>query len=181
MLLIGIHDSRPLEAKAQGKFTCLVFRDPYEAVREFVGTDGMLRLIAEDLALVADMLGRALQVALQMIDLVEEVGMPMDGYWVWGDIASSSGMFFSPLIEDVLQLLRRFERKALVLPATGRFAPVVIDAGNPVHRFAFENGFHTITRCQSAPLTRPAPGGYCSRAAATKARMFSTGTFDSRL
>lgn len=96
-------------AKGRDKFTCLVFRDPYEAVREFVGTDGMLCLMAQDPRLVAEMLDRSLAITLEMIDLVESLGMPMDGYWVWGDIAYSNGMFFSPTMYREL-LMPRHQR-----------------------------------------------------------------------
>ena len=83
-------------ARREGKFTCLVFREPYEAVREFLGTDGMLGLMAEDPALVREMFAHNCRITLEMIDLLDSLGMRMDGYWVWGDIAYTGGMFFSP-------------------------------------------------------------------------------------
>lgn len=83
-------------ARREGKFTCLVFREPYEAVREFLGTDGMLTLMAEDPELVREMLEHNCRITLEMLDLLRSLGMRMDGYWIWGDIAYTKGMFFSP-------------------------------------------------------------------------------------
>ncbi len=143
-------------ATALEKFTCLVFRDPYEAVREFVGTDGMLCLMAEDPELVAEMLDRNLQITLDMIDLLDGLGLCMDGYWVWGDIAYSNGMFFSPgMYRDLLmprhrRLFRRLGRYfvyhtdgnlttclPLLLEAGIRgINPIEIKAGNDFSRIA---------------------------------------------
>jgi len=61
--------------------------------------------MAKDPLLVADMLDRA----LQMIDIVEELDMPMEGFWVCGDIAYSNGMFFSPKMYRELLMPRHYE------------------------------------------------------------------------
>jgi uroporphyrinogen decarboxylase len=78
------------------KFKCLVFREPYECIREIMGTDGMLLKMAEDPDWISEMLQHNLEITFGMIDILEHLGMKMDGYWVWGDIAYNKGMFFSP-------------------------------------------------------------------------------------
>ena len=78
------------------KFKCLVFREPYECIREIMGTDLILLKMAEDPEWIKEMLRHNLDITLGMVDLVNDLGIPMDGYWVWGDIAFNKGMFFSP-------------------------------------------------------------------------------------
>ena len=131
-------------ARAEGKFTCLVFREPYEAVREFLGTDGMLGLMAEDPGLVREMFTHNCRITLEMIDLLDSLGMRMDGYWVWGDIAYTGGMFFSPsmyreLLMPVHQELFRRLGKHFIYHTDGNMRaclPLLVEAGikgiNPI-------------------------------------------------
>lgn len=126
------------------KFKCLVFREPYEAVREFVGTDRMLLLMAEDPALVKEMFAHNLRITLEMIDILEALGMRMDGYWVWGDIAYNKGMFFSPdMYRDLLMPVHRqlFDRlnQYVIYHTDGNLdtcLPLLVEAGikgiNPI-------------------------------------------------
>jgi len=88
--------ARYRKAVAHGKFKCLVFREPYECIREIMGTDTMLLQMAADPALIVEMLRWNLDITLEMLAMLDRLGLPMDGYWVWGDIAYNKGMFFSP-------------------------------------------------------------------------------------
>ncbi len=88
--------ARYRKALERKKFKCLVFREPYECIREIMGTDNILMQMALDPPLIREMLRHNLAVTFRMLDLLDELGMPMDGYWVWGDIAYNKGMFFSP-------------------------------------------------------------------------------------
>lgn len=105
----GITDMETLRAKHKrasenNKFKCLVFREPYECIREIMGTDTMLMTMAEDPGLTREMLEYNLGITLRMIGMFEENGLHMDGYWVWGDIAYNKGMFFSPqMYEEILK------------------------------------------------------------------------------
>jgi uroporphyrinogen decarboxylase len=83
------------KAVQHNKFKCLVFREPYECIREIMGTDTMLLKMAEDPQLIKEMLKHNLDITIAMIDMLSNLGMKMDGYWVWGDIAYNKGMFFS--------------------------------------------------------------------------------------
>lgn len=89
-------------AAAAEKFKCLVFREPYECIREIMGTETILMQMALDPGLIEEMLEHNLAITLRTIDLFEELGMPMDGYWVWGDIAYNKGLFFSPEMYNTL-------------------------------------------------------------------------------
>lgn len=93
-------------AKFNNKFKCLVFREPYECVREIMGTDTILLKMAEDPDWIREMLRHNLDITLGMIDMINDLDMPMDGYWVWGDIAFNKGLFFSP--DMYRELLRPF-------------------------------------------------------------------------
>lgn len=97
------------KAVESNKFKCLVFREPYECIREVLGTEGMLSQMALDPEFIREMLEHNLQITLRIIDLYEELGMPMDGYWVWGDIAYNKGLFFSP--EMYASLIRPFHER----------------------------------------------------------------------
>lgn len=139
------------------KFKCLVFREPFEAVREFVGTDHMLLLMAEDPDLVREMMSQSAQVILEMIDLVDSLGMQMDGYWIWGDIAWKRGLLFSPaMYRELLMPVHR-----AILDRTGGYTiyhtdgnldqclPLLVEAGakgiNPIEIKA-GNDFGRIAR-----------------------------------
>ena len=87
--------ARYRKAVERGKFKCLVFREPYECIREIMGTDTMLLQMAADPELVVEMLRKNLDITLEMLDILDGLGLRMDGYWVWGDIAYNKGMFFS--------------------------------------------------------------------------------------
>ena len=96
------------KAVEHGKFKCLVFREPYECIREILGTDRMLELMALDPQLIREMLRHNLDITFQMLDLLDRLGLTMDGYWVWGDIAYNRGLFFSPeMYRDLLLPLHR--------------------------------------------------------------------------
>ena len=96
------------KALANDKFKCLVFREPYECIREILGTDNILIQMAADPELIKEMLQQALKIILEMVDLIKNLGMKMDGYWVWGDIAYNQGMFFSPrTYRDLLMPLHK--------------------------------------------------------------------------
>lgn len=84
------------KAMENKKFKCLVFREPYECIREIMGTDTMLMQMVLDPELIKEMLEHNLQITLRMIEMYKELNMEMDGYWVWGDIAYNKGLFFSP-------------------------------------------------------------------------------------
>jgi uroporphyrinogen decarboxylase len=101
--------NRYQEAAEGKRFKCLVFREPYECVREVLGTEGMLTQMALDPGFVAEMLEHNLQITFRMIEIYEELGMPMDGYWVWGDIAYNKGLMFSPEMYD--RLIRPFHER----------------------------------------------------------------------
>lgn len=132
------------KAVRKGKFKCLVFREPYECIREFMGTDTILLTMAEDPALIMEMFRHNLGITLEMIDLLETLGMKMDGYWVWGDIAYNKGLFFSP--DMYRRLLMPFHRE--LFGRLGKYAiyhtdgnlsealPLLVEAGirglNPV-------------------------------------------------
>lgn len=78
------------------KFKCLVFREPYECIREVMGTDNILFKMAEDPEWIKEMLRYNLGITFKMMEMLNNLGMKMDGYWVWGDIAYNKGLFFSP-------------------------------------------------------------------------------------
>ncbi len=62
------------KAVEHGKFKCLVFREPYECIREIMGTDRMLELMALDPQLIREMLRHNLDITFQMLDLLEQPG-----------------------------------------------------------------------------------------------------------
>lgn len=84
------------KASKNEKFKCLVFRDPYECIREILGTDNILFKMAEDPRWIKEMLKYNLEITFKMIEMLNNLGFKMDGYWVWGDIAFNKGLFFSP-------------------------------------------------------------------------------------
>jgi uroporphyrinogen decarboxylase len=145
-------------ARREGKFACLVFREPYEAVREFLGTDGMLGLMAEDPGLVREMFEHNCRITLEMIDLLRSLDMPMDGYWVWGDIAYTGGMFFSPsmyreLLMPVHQELFNHLGRYFVYHTDGNMRtclPLLVEAGirgiNPIEIKAGNDFFEISDR-----------------------------------
>ena len=93
---LDFYKSRYRKAVENGKFKCLVFREPYECIREIMGTDAMLAQMALDPELIREMLRHNLRITFEMLDMLDRLGLSMDGYWVWGDIAYNKGMFFSP-------------------------------------------------------------------------------------
>lgn len=103
----GVPDMASLQARYQraiesNKFTCLVFREPYECIREITGTETMLLSMATDPDWVREMLEQNLALTLDMLAMFDRHGLHMDGYWVWGDIAFNKGMFFSPAMYRTL-------------------------------------------------------------------------------
>jgi uroporphyrinogen decarboxylase len=84
------------KALKNNKFKCLIFREPYESIRELMGTERILIKMAEEPDLIKEMFRHNLNLTLGMIDLLKDLGMEMNGYWIWGDIAYNNGMFFSP-------------------------------------------------------------------------------------
>ncbi|MHB1376070.1 MAG: uroporphyrinogen decarboxylase family protein [Candidatus Humimicrobiaceae bacterium] len=97
----GIRDMDHLKQKYEKalkneKFKCLVFREPYECIREIMGTDHMLFAMAEDPGWIKEMLQHNLEITFKTIEMFNNLGMKMDGFWVWGDIAYNKGLFFSP-------------------------------------------------------------------------------------
>ena len=96
-------------AVENNKFKCLVFREPYECIREIMGTDTILLKMAEDPELIKEMFRHNLSLTLEMIEMLNNLDMPMDGYWVWGDIAYNKGLFFSP--QTYRELLMPFHKE----------------------------------------------------------------------
>jgi hypothetical protein len=87
-----------------------------------MGTDAMLEQMALDPSFVREMLGHNLSITFEMLDLLDRLGLRMDGYWVWGDIAYNKGMFFSPAMYR--DILRPFHRELLA-----RLGDIVITGG----------------------------------------------------
>ena len=156
----GIPDMAALKTRYQrardaGKFTCLVFREPYECIREITGTETMLLSMATDPDWVREMLEHNLALTLRMLSMFDEFGLHMDGYWVWGDIAFNKGMFFSPAMYDSLlapihrQLFQRLG-DYFIYHTDGNLTeclPLLVDAGikgiNPIEVKA-DNDFGRI-------------------------------------
>jgi uroporphyrinogen decarboxylase len=97
----GIRDLDHLKRKYEKavnseKFKCLVFREPYECIREVMGTNNMLFKMVEDPEWIKEMFQYNLNITFGMIEMLDSLGMKMDGFWVWGDIAYNKGLFFSP-------------------------------------------------------------------------------------
>lgn len=84
------------KALENNKFKCLVFREPYESIREIMGTEGILIKMVEEPDLIKEMFRHNLNITFEMIDFLKNLNIEMDGYWIWGDIAYNNGMFFSP-------------------------------------------------------------------------------------
>jgi len=138
------------------KFKCLVFREPYECIREIMGTDTILLRMAEEPDFIREMLGHNLNITLEMIDLINSLGMEMDGYWVWGDIAFNKGMFFSP--QMYREILRPFHVELfshlgeyMIYHTDGnvkKALPLLIEAGikglNPIEIKAGNNYFDIV-------------------------------------
>ena len=74
-----------------------------------MGTEGILIKMAEEPELIKEMFRHNLNITLEMIDILKNLNMEMDGYWVWGDIAYNNGMFFSPTLYR--ELLMPFHKK----------------------------------------------------------------------
>ena len=146
---------RYAKAVEHSRFKCLVFREPYECVREVLGTEGMLSQMALDPEFIREMLEHNLEITLRMIDLYEELGMLMDGYWVWGDIAYNKGLLFSPQMYDELirplheRLFRRlgecfiYHTDGYIEPHLPHLLEVGIRGINPLEVKA-GNDFHSI-------------------------------------
>jgi uroporphyrinogen decarboxylase len=152
------YKSRYRRAVENGKFKCLVLREPFECIREVMGTHAMLEQMALDPELVREMLRHNLDITFQMLDLLDSLGLAMDGYWVWGDIAYNKGMFFSPrMYRDLLlpvhkELLARlgdfviYHTDGLITDCM----PLLLEAGargiNPVEIKAGNNFFEVVDR-----------------------------------
>ncbi len=152
------------KAVKNNKFKCLVFREPYECIREIMGTDNILYKMAEDPDWVEDMFIHNLNITFNMIKMFEDNGMKMDGYWVWGDIAYNKGMFFSPeMYRDILMPIHRelfdflgdyviyhtdgnIEQALPLLVETGikGINPIEIKAGNDFYKIADEYGHKIV-------------------------------------
>lgn len=156
----GIRDLNHLKQKFEKavkneKFKCLVFREPYECIREVMGTDNMLLKMAEDPGWIKEMLKANLDITFKMIDMFNDLGMKVDGYWVWGDVAYNKGLFFSPqMYRELLMPLHKklFDAlgKYMIYHTDGNLEqalPLLIEAGikglNPIEIKA-GNDFYKI-------------------------------------
>lgn len=146
------------KAVEHGKFKCLIFREPFECIREIMGTDRLLEQMALDPQLIREMLRHNLDLTFQMLDLLDRLGLAMDGYWVWGDIAYNQGLFFSPqMYRDLLlplhkELLARLG-DCVIYHTDGLLTgclPLLLEAGirgiNPVEIKAGNDFFDLVDR-----------------------------------
>jgi uroporphyrinogen decarboxylase len=156
-LSLDDYKARYQRALGNDKFKCLIFREPFECIRQAMGTETLLLQMGTAPDLVREMFEHALDVILGMIEMLNGFGMRMDGYWVWGDIAYNQGLFFSPRMYREMLMPYHVELfdalgENVIYHTDGRIAevlPLLIEAGvkgiNPIEIKA-GNDFFDIAR-----------------------------------
>ena len=87
---------RMYEARAKGKWFAWTGIECYEAAKNVFGHENLSILMAEDPEWASDIFERETDVAIHVLDYLEESGVRFDGAWIYGDIAYNHAPFFSP-------------------------------------------------------------------------------------
>jgi uroporphyrinogen decarboxylase len=105
------------ELNQKNRFIFFSTREPFEATRNFLGTENFLTQIALDKAWIKEMFMVQTDLIIGMYELFLEKDFKFDGLWVWGDICFNKGMIISPdtyrelLFPEHKRLFRYFREK----------------------------------------------------------------------
>lgn len=83
-------------ARARQRFVCYATVEVFEAVKDVLGHETMLRAMIRQPEWLRDVFDRYTQLQIDMLRLVEAEGMTCDGAFIYGDMAYNTGPFMSP-------------------------------------------------------------------------------------
>lgn len=83
-------------AREANRYVCYATVEPIEMIKDVLGHEIMLRAMIKQPEWIHDIFNTYINVAVQMLEMVEAEGMVCDGAFVYGDIAYNTGPFMSP-------------------------------------------------------------------------------------
>jgi uroporphyrinogen decarboxylase len=133
-------DSHYRNFRKNGRFVMACVHEPYEGSWSKLGPEFLLESMITDPGLVRDVFETMTDLEIAVCEDLFSRGYEVDGAWIWGDIAYSRGLLFSPEIyREILypchqRLIGYFTRRGLpvVYHSDGDIRPVIpllIDAG----------------------------------------------------
>jgi len=93
------------------KFVAVAVHDPYEASWSKIGPDNLLMLLKTDPEFVHEVFRTITDLNLMVCEELLASGYSIDGAWIWGDIAYTRGLLFSP--ETYKALLYPYHRRLI--------------------------------------------------------------------
>lgn len=87
---------RMYEARAKGRWFCWTGVEAYETAKDVFGHVNLSIIMADDPEFARDIFDTEAEIAIRVLNHLEQSGVCFDGGWIYGDIAYNHAPFFSP-------------------------------------------------------------------------------------